>query len=169
MGRIREADQLTWRADIPHNPRARSPVYSGGINMEKKRERRGGLTKEYGKGGKARSVPLDPQGEARRVLDRLRKDSRSGWIFTSPHSGQKLTRVDKSIAKACELAEIQPAITLHVLRHTFCTRLAASGHAPGREQQACGRPAPDELPRIYHWRSGEPRGETGVTQWNSRD
>jgi site-specific recombinase XerD len=79
-----------------------------------------------GKGGKARSVPLDPEGEARRILERLRKDSRSEWIFTSPHSGAKLTRVDKSIAKACELAKIEPA-TLHTLRHTFCTRLAAAG------------------------------------------
>lgn len=79
-----------------------------------------------GKGGKARTVPLDPDGEARRVLERLRKDSRSPWIFTSPHSGKKLTRVDMSLRQACEAAEIEP-ITLHVLRHTFCTRLAAAG------------------------------------------
>jgi len=39
---------------------------------------------------------------------------------------QKMTRVDKSIAAACTAAKIEPA-TLHTLRHTFCTRLAASG------------------------------------------
>lgn len=79
-----------------------------------------------GKGGKARSVPIDPDGEARRVLERSRKDSRSEWIFTSPHSGRKFTRVTRSLAAACKAAEIK-AITLHGLRHTFCTRLAAAG------------------------------------------
>lgn len=80
-----------------------------------------------GKGGKARSVPLDPEGEAALILTRLKKDSRSQWIFTSPHSGGKLTQVDKSLAAACAAAEIAPPITLHVLRHTFCTRLASAG------------------------------------------
>lgn len=84
------------------------------------------VTVTDGKGGKMRTVPIDPEGEAARVLERLKKDSRSEWIFTSPHSGGKLTRVDKSIARACEIAKIEPA-TLHTLRHTFCTRLAAAG------------------------------------------
>lgn len=79
-----------------------------------------------GKGGKLRTVPLDPSSEAARVLARLKRESRSEWIFTSPHSGRKLTRVDKSLAKACELAELEDA-TLHTLRHTFGTRLAAAG------------------------------------------
>lgn len=79
-----------------------------------------------GKGGKARSVPLDPGGEARRVLERLKRESGSEWIFTSPHSGGKLTRVDKSLASACEEAGIE-GVTLHTLRHTFGTRLAAAG------------------------------------------
>ncbi len=80
-----------------------------------------------GKGGKARSVPIDPGGEAHRVLTQLKRESQSDWIFTSPHSGRKLTRVDKSIAEASKLAELDPPITLHVLRHTFGTRLAAAG------------------------------------------
>lgn len=84
------------------------------------------VTVTDGKGGKLRTVPLDPGGAAHRVLARLKKVSKSEWIFTSPHSGRKLTRVDKSLASACEAAGVEP-ITLHVLRHTFCTRLAAAG------------------------------------------
>jgi integrase len=84
------------------------------------------ITVEDGKGGKLRTVPLDPDGSAAQVLARLKKDSTSQWVFTSPHSGGKLTRVDRSLASACDAAEVEP-ITLHVLRHTFCTRLAASG------------------------------------------
>jgi len=79
-----------------------------------------------GKGGKARTVPLDPAGEARQILAGLIAESRSDWIFTSPHSGGKFTRADKSLAKASKLAEVE-GVTLHVLRHTFCTRLAAAG------------------------------------------
>jgi integrase len=84
------------------------------------------VTVTDGKGGKMRSVPLDPKNAATAILARLKRHSRSDWIFTSPHSGKKLTRVDKSLASACAAAELEP-ITLHVLRHTFCTRLAASG------------------------------------------
>lgn len=79
-----------------------------------------------GKGGKARTVPLDPKGEAAGILARLVVESKSEYIFTSPHSGGKLTRVNKSLASACELAGIT-GVTLHTLRHTFCTRLAAAG------------------------------------------
>ncbi len=85
------------------------------------------LINVYGKGGKLRRIPLAPSGETRAILLRRIRESKSEWLFTSPHSGGKLTRVDKSLAKACELAKIAPAITLHTLRHTFCTRLAAAG------------------------------------------
>lgn len=84
------------------------------------------VTVTDGKGGKMRSVPLDPDGSAAKVLIRLKKTSRSEWVFTSPHSGRKLTHVNRSLASACKAAEVEP-ITLHVLRHTFCTRLAAAG------------------------------------------
>lgn len=79
-----------------------------------------------GKGGKHRTVPLDPRGEASSILARLLQESRSEYVFTSPHGGGKFTRVDKSLAKACELAAIT-GVTLHTFRHTFCTRLASAG------------------------------------------
>jgi len=79
-----------------------------------------------GKGGKSRVVPLDPQGECRAILARLVTVSKSEYIFTSPHSGGKFTRVTKSLASACRIAGLT-GVTLHTLRHTFCTRLAAAG------------------------------------------
>lgn len=80
-----------------------------------------------GKGGKRRRIPLDPAGEAHAVLRRRCNESPTKWVFTSPHGGGRLTKVDRSLASACEDASINPPITLHVLRHTFCTRLAAAG------------------------------------------
>jgi site-specific recombinase XerD len=79
-----------------------------------------------GKGGKARTVPLDPGGQARAILERLLIESRSEYVFTSPHSGGKFTRVDKSLKRVSELAEVSD-LTIRVFRHTFCTRLAAAG------------------------------------------
>jgi site-specific recombinase XerD len=80
-----------------------------------------------GKGGKYRRIPLDPKGEARRILQRYCSESPTKWVFTSPHGGGRFTRVDRSLRAACEDAEINPPVTLHVLRHTFCTRLCAAG------------------------------------------
>lgn len=79
-----------------------------------------------GKGGKSRSVPLDPEGEAHRVLTRLKRESRSDWIFTSHRTGRKFKHVNLSLKEAARAAEVE-GVTLHTLRHTFCTRLAASG------------------------------------------
>jgi site-specific recombinase XerD len=54
--------------------------------------------------------------------------------------GGKLTRVDKSLAAAASAAKVED-VTLHILRHTFCTRLAAAGvdvrtiqELPGHEE-----------------------------------
>jgi integrase len=79
-----------------------------------------------GKGSKLRTVPLDPESKAWAILGRRKRESRSSWIFTSPHSGGKLTRVDRSLAAATSAAKIED-VTLHTMRHTFCTRLAAAG------------------------------------------
>jgi integrase len=40
-----------------------------------------------GKGSKLRTVPLDPESKAWAILERRKRESRSDWIFTSPHSG----------------------------------------------------------------------------------
>jgi integrase len=78
-----------------------------------------------GKGGKFRSVPLDPASAAYSVLARL-ITSRSQWLFHSRMSKGKMRSVDLSLKLACKEAGIE-GVTLHTLRHTFATRLAASG------------------------------------------
>jgi integrase len=80
-----------------------------------------------GKGAKYRRVPLDPSGQARRVLQRRCSESPTNWIFTSARSGRGFGGVDRSLRAACGIAEIDPPITLHILRHTFCTRLCVAG------------------------------------------
>lgn len=80
-----------------------------------------------GKGSKLRRIPLDPAGEARAILKRLAKESTSAFLFTSHYTGRAFTAVTMALASACQDAGIDPPVTLHVLRHTFCTRLAAAG------------------------------------------
>jgi site-specific recombinase XerD len=79
-----------------------------------------------GKGGKSRSAPLDREGAAARVLSRLKRESRSDWIFTSHRTGRKFKHVNLSLKEALRVAGVE-GVTLHMLRHTFCTRLAAAG------------------------------------------
>src|SRR5262249_22565631 len=78
------------------------------------------------KSGKARRIPIDPKGEAYAILQRLCQESKSEYVFTSPHGGGKFTNVAKSLAAACEEAEVED-VTIHTFRHTFGTRLAAAG------------------------------------------
>jgi len=78
-----------------------------------------------GKGGKSRSVPIAPARSAHRALSRL-VTGRGQWIFRAPLSKGKMRGVDLSLKLACEKAGIQ-GVTLHALRHTFGTRLVASG------------------------------------------
>jgi integrase len=79
----------------------------------------------YGKGGKSRSVPIAPASEAHKTLSKL-VTARGEWVFRSPLSRGKMKSVDLSLKLACEKAGVQ-GVTLHTLRHTFGTRLAASG------------------------------------------
>jgi site-specific recombinase XerD len=73
-----------------------------------------------GKGGKARSVPIDPGDEAYSILERRKREGKSGFIVPNPHTGKPYTCVTKSLDAACEAAGIE-RITLHWLRHTFGT------------------------------------------------
>ncbi len=73
-----------------------------------------------GKGGKARSVPIDPKDEAYSILERRKREGKSDYIIPNPKTGRPYICVTKSLDQACELAEIE-RITLHWLRHTFGT------------------------------------------------
>lgn len=85
------------------------------------------LTVLDGKGGKTRSVPLDPESEAYRILEQLARRRRGAYLLTTPRSKGKKTRgVDDSLSTAAAAANLE-GVTLHTLRHTFCTRLAAAG------------------------------------------
>lgn len=83
------------------------------------------LVNVLGKGDKFRTVPLDPASKAYAALARLKRAA-NPWIFTTPRSKGKIAWLDKSLRSACKAAEVE-GVTLHTLRHTFCTRLAASG------------------------------------------
>jgi site-specific recombinase XerD len=84
------------------------------------------LVTVLGKGRKLRTIPLEPDEEARAILERRSGESRCGLIFPSPHSGDVLTHVNKSLAAAAAEAKVYD-ISLHTLRHTYCTDLAAAG------------------------------------------
>src|SRR5215831_7017236 len=84
------------------------------------------LTVVNGKGGKSRIVPLDPESEAHRILARVIRERRGKYLFASPWAKDKACGVDESLAAAAKQAELE-GITLHTLRHTFGTRLVASG------------------------------------------
>jgi site-specific recombinase XerD len=73
-----------------------------------------------GKGGKARSVPIDPKDEAYSILERRKREGKSDYIIPNPKTGRPYTCITKSLNQACEIAEIE-RITLHWLRHTFGT------------------------------------------------
>jgi integrase len=73
-----------------------------------------------GKGGKARSVPIDPGDEAYSIRERRKREGKSDFIVPNPHTGKPYTCVTKSLDAACEAAKIE-RITLHWLRHTFGT------------------------------------------------
>jgi site-specific recombinase XerD len=84
------------------------------------------LTVVQGKGGKSRTVPIDRESEAARILARLIRERRGKYLFASPWAKDKACGVDESLAAAAKQAEIE-GVTLHTLRHTFGTRLVASG------------------------------------------
>src|SRR5262249_49600840 len=78
-----------------------------------------------GKGGKSRSVPMVQASPAYKTLSRLIK-GKGEWVFRAPLSKGKMRGVDLSLKLAREKAGIED-VTLHTLRHTFGTRLVASG------------------------------------------
>ncbi len=60
-------------------------------------------------------------------------------VFAHPHSGRPLdrTKVTRRFQQACRDAGVEP-IRFHDLRHTFATRLAASGTPRGRFRSSSG-------------------------------
>jgi integrase len=76
------------------------------------------------KSGKGRTVPMTQR--VAEELKRLCEDSDSQYVFANPETGKAITDVKHSFTSAVSDAELKD-LTFHDLRHTFGTRLAASG------------------------------------------
>jgi len=80
-----------------------------------------------GKSGRARYVPLNPEGAAL-FRERLTGKTGDALVFTHANGTPwgKNHHV-RPLANACKVAKIKPAIAFHELRHTYASRLAQAG------------------------------------------
>jgi Phage integrase family len=76
------------------------------------------------KSGKGRTAPMTPR--VRETLKSLCDDGDGKYVFANPETGEAITDVKHSFTSAIRAAGIED-FTFHALRHTFGTRLAASG------------------------------------------
>lgn len=98
-----------------------------------------------------RSVPMADHlaRELARWSQRTAYGSDGDLVFAHPHTGKPVDRskVTKSFKAACRSAGVQP-IKFHDLRHTFATRLAASGQPLRTIQEFLGH-ADSKTTQIY--------------------
>jgi site-specific recombinase XerD len=73
---------------------------------------------------KIRCVPLNS--EARQILDSWAAGRKNEFVFYNHETGKPFVDLDAGLALACRKAEID-GVTWHKLRHTFASRLIASG------------------------------------------
>jgi integrase len=80
----------------------------------------------------------------RHLMEGMRKDRKSEWVFPSPERFQQMEGTERHIGdvkhgfqRAVKLSRI-PHITFHQLRHTFCTRLASAGVSLSVIQELAG-------------------------------
>jgi integrase len=76
------------------------------------------------KSGKGRTMPMTPR--VRETLKCLCEEGDSKYVFPNSETGKAITDVKHSFTSAVSDAGIED-FTFHDLRHTFGTRLAASG------------------------------------------
>lgn len=93
---------------------------------------KGVITIERQKNGKAQTIPLTS--EAARILSVVRPGDGADYVFRSPRFDQRQRRTQrfveaaaKAFRKARVRAGIERHLTVHSLRHGFCTRLAEAG------------------------------------------
>ncbi len=77
------------------------------------------------KSGKGRTVPMTPRVQET-LLDVFAESGSSRYVFANPDTGRPMTDVKHSFTTAVRAAGLED-FTFHDLRHTFGTRLAASG------------------------------------------
>lgn len=87
--------------------------------------RRGFLTVEgaFAKNGQTETLPLNP--ELRAALEALKAKSKSEYVFTKP-DGQPFRSIQNIFRTAVKRAGLN-AVSPHVCRHTFASRLAERG------------------------------------------
>jgi len=73
---------------------------------------------------KIRSVPVNK--ESRRVLEYWAMGKRNEFVFYNHETGKPFVDLDAGLALACRKSGIE-GVTWHKLRHTFASRLIASG------------------------------------------
>lgn len=76
------------------------------------------------KTGKDRVIPMNDR--VREMLEMIRQESVSEYVFTSPKTGGRLTHVNRSFKSACKAVGLTD-FRFHDLRHSAGTRLADAG------------------------------------------
>lgn len=87
----------------------------------------GTVTVREAKGGKARHVPLTEDGQA--LFDRLTAGRKGADLIFTRADGNPWAKdwYQRPLRQACAVAEIEPAASFHVLRHTYGSLLAMAG------------------------------------------
>jgi hypothetical protein len=112
------------------------------------------------KSGKGRTVPMTPR--VRETLKLLCEDGDSKYVFPNAETGKAITDVKHSFTSAVSDAGITD-FTFHDLRHTFGTRLAASGADVVKIRELMGRPR--SRPRCAICMRAIPANATPSREW----
>ena len=83
------------------------------------------------KTGKTRDVPLSNEGK--NLFKNLSKDKGRNDLLLTHFDGSEWRRSHQTrpMLKACQKAEINPAVSFHILRHTYATLLLESNGSRG--------------------------------------
>ena len=99
------------------------------------------------KSGKGRTVPMTPR--VRETLKALCEEGDSKYVFLNSETGKAITDVKHSFTSAVSGAGITD-FTFHDLRHTFGTRLAASGADVAKIRELMGHASITTTMRYMH-------------------
>ena len=102
----------------------------------------------YAKSGKTRSVPLNRPLRAALTALRERAPKAAEYVFARP-GGAPYRSIRTTFQTACRTAGLK-AVTPHVLRHTFASRLAMAGVDPRTIQELGGWSSLEMVERYTH-------------------
>ncbi len=117
------------------------------------------------KTNKKRDIPISAR--LQEVLGRLKRHSKNEYVFVSPKTGEKLTKVDTAFHRAIERAGLEAkGYRFHDLRHTFATRLIEEGESPVVVKELLGHSSLRMLERYAH--PGEPSKRDAIQALDRR-